>query len=176
MGEKASDSRIIKTLNATQRPYIRAISRAYRTAPNCALQVLTGIPPWHLEANKKYRMWRAIQDGEVETQVVTCTTRVDQPKNATTRRQIYADGSKNQAQTKAAIVVDVDGVELHRETRLLPSMATSDQAEREAITMALNWIDKNEWVSTEIVSDAKTQIEQIEKNRQRSLLERNNAH
>ncbi|KAJ8912283.1 hypothetical protein NQ315_016781 [Exocentrus adspersus] len=46
LGEKARDTRIRRHLRATERPFLRAISRAYRTAPTAAMAVLAGVAPW----------------------------------------------------------------------------------------------------------------------------------
>lgn len=49
-GVKANDTRIIKQLDAIQRPFLLAITRSYRTTSNVALQVLAGEPPLYIEA------------------------------------------------------------------------------------------------------------------------------
>ncbi|KAJ8938280.1 hypothetical protein NQ314_011542 [Rhamnusium bicolor] len=53
-GERARDSRVCKQLRAIERPYLRAITKAYRTAPTAALSVLVGCVPLGVQARAKY--------------------------------------------------------------------------------------------------------------------------
>lgn len=50
-GARAEDTRLIKQLSAMQRPFLLAISRAYRTTSTAALQIITGCTP--LEGGKR---------------------------------------------------------------------------------------------------------------------------
>ncbi|XP_072384681.1 uncharacterized protein [Diabrotica undecimpunctata] len=49
-GKRATDSRIAKQLAAAERPFLRAITRAYNTAPTSALHVLAGTTPLSVDA------------------------------------------------------------------------------------------------------------------------------
>lgn len=53
-GERARDSRVCKQLRAIERPYLRAITKAYRTAPTAALLVLVGCVPLEVQARAMY--------------------------------------------------------------------------------------------------------------------------
>lgn len=54
-GEVHEKTRIMRQLNAAQRPFLLALSRAFRTAPTSALQAITGKPPLHLVAGAKWK-------------------------------------------------------------------------------------------------------------------------
>ncbi|KAJ8949449.1 hypothetical protein NQ318_007550 [Aromia moschata] len=61
-GERGNDSRIIKQLRAIQRPFLRSMTRAYRTAPTAALSVLAGCVPLEVQVGVRYE--REIEWGE----------------------------------------------------------------------------------------------------------------
>lgn len=68
-GEGARDSRVVKQLNAIERPYLRAITAAYATAPTAALSVVAGRVPLGVRAKVRYecgRTWgERIKQGKV---------------------------------------------------------------------------------------------------------------
>ncbi|XP_072400358.1 uncharacterized protein [Diabrotica undecimpunctata] len=49
-GSRAKDTRIAKQLAAAERPFLRAITRAYKTAPTSALHILAGTTPLSVDA------------------------------------------------------------------------------------------------------------------------------
>ncbi|KAJ8945283.1 hypothetical protein NQ317_007709 [Molorchus minor] len=53
-GIKANDSRIITHLRALERPYLRAMTKSYKTAPTAALSILTGSVPLEVQARVKH--------------------------------------------------------------------------------------------------------------------------
>ena len=68
-GGRGRDSRIRKGLKALQRPFLLAITGAYRTAPSSALEVLAGVPPLHLEALRRSEVWEGRGRGVDERRV-----------------------------------------------------------------------------------------------------------
>ncbi|GBN21167.1 hypothetical protein AVEN_275255-1 [Araneus ventricosus] len=50
------NSRLARKLAKIQRPFLLAISGAYRTSPTAALQTILGIPPLHLKLQAEARM------------------------------------------------------------------------------------------------------------------------
>ena len=60
-GQNAKSSKFKKTLRAIQRPFLLAITGAYRT-PNDLLEVVAGTPPLHLEAITRYRLGELVGD------------------------------------------------------------------------------------------------------------------
>ncbi|KAJ8915359.1 hypothetical protein NQ315_008246 [Exocentrus adspersus] len=60
-GEKATDKRVQRVLRAIERPYLRAITKVYRTAPTAALGVLVGCVTLEVQARVRYEArsrWR----------------------------------------------------------------------------------------------------------------------
>ncbi|KAJ8912978.1 hypothetical protein NQ315_000034 [Exocentrus adspersus] len=57
-GERASDSRVCKQLRAIERPYLRAMTKAYKMAPTAALAVLAGCVPLEVQAGALYNAER----------------------------------------------------------------------------------------------------------------------
>ncbi|XP_072400355.1 uncharacterized protein [Diabrotica undecimpunctata] len=56
-GKRAKDTRIAKQLAAAERPFLRAITRAYKTAPTAALHVLAGTTPLNIDAFAIYKTY-----------------------------------------------------------------------------------------------------------------------
>lgn len=61
-GQRIHDTRIMKQLNATERPFLRAITKAYNTAPTAAIQVIAGCIPLAVEAEEMYRHFNVTKD------------------------------------------------------------------------------------------------------------------
>lgn len=66
-GARSKDTRIRKQLAATERPFLRAITGAYRTAPTAALAVIAGCVPLKVRARVEYEahvIWNERLKGE----------------------------------------------------------------------------------------------------------------
>ncbi|XP_072400886.1 uncharacterized protein [Diabrotica undecimpunctata] len=61
-GKRATDSRIAKQLAATERPFLRAITRAYNTAPTSALHILAGTTPLSVDALATHKTYTEHKD------------------------------------------------------------------------------------------------------------------
>ena len=168
-GGRYQDQRISKALDTAQRPYLKHIARAYNTAPTAALQVITGTPPWNLEAAKKANLRQASNRGKIENHKARLQRINIEPESQErmstnlVQTRIYTDGTKSSERVAAAMVVKTATREEHREVVLLPGYATSYQAEREAVTLALKWLaaqgeDKKE---VEIICDNIPVVKQL---------------
>lgn len=60
-GQKAGDTRISSMLSGIERPFLRSITKAYRTAPTLALNTIAGCPPLVMA---KARYWGEATWGE----------------------------------------------------------------------------------------------------------------
>ncbi|GBN47590.1 hypothetical protein AVEN_249089-1 [Araneus ventricosus] len=112
--------RIARKLSTIQRPFLLAISGAYRTTSTAALQVILGIPPLHLQLQREARgaaLFRLrlplstnisdIDPSEIEEKATGWSTHpsehlsptqisLDDGGNINTGLRIYTDGSKTE--------------------------------------------------------------------------------
>ncbi|KAJ8945526.1 hypothetical protein NQ318_020371, partial [Aromia moschata] len=70
-GERRNDSRVVKQLRAIERPYLRSMTRAYRTAPTAALSVLAGCVPLEVQVGVRYERETEWGERMKEVKVVT---------------------------------------------------------------------------------------------------------
>ena len=140
-----------------------AITKAYSTTSNPALQVLAGIPPIDLLLEREACLQRVLSsNGRTETyhgllvewgghesplpafaRHPTKLWAIDWKPSvipASAGRCIYTDGSKYEGQVGAAFCVFIDGTLYHSEGFRLPDHASVFQAEMIAILRALEWL------------------------------------
>lgn len=148
-GERWRDKRVRRHMDATQRPYLLAIARAYRTAPTAALQVITGIKPLGVEAGHMHRERMELQDGHemgataaglvhpAERGLVTYEEWDEEAEHQDVRA-IYTDGSAGDNGAGWAYVTrESDGSWGESQKVKLSGYATSTQAELLAIKGAV---------------------------------------
>ncbi|GBL75329.1 hypothetical protein AVEN_194540-1 [Araneus ventricosus] len=135
--------RIARKLSTIQRPFLLAISGAYRTTSTAALQVILGIPPLHLQLQRETRgttLFRLrlplstnvsdIDPSKIEEKATGWSAHpsehlsptqipLDDGGNINTGLRIYTDGSKTEKGVGAAFCVLTDINITHRwSTRL----------------------------------------------------------
>ncbi|GBN64205.1 hypothetical protein AVEN_136302-1 [Araneus ventricosus] len=153
--------RIARKLSTIQRPFLLAISGAYRTTSTAALQVILGIPPLHLQLQREARgtaLFRLrlplstnisdIDPGEIEEKATGWSTHpsehlsptqisLDDGGNINTGLRIYTDGSKTERGVGAAFCVLTDVNITHRWSTRLSLRNTVFQAEILALLKAV---------------------------------------
>jgi len=121
--------RIERKLSTLQRPFLLAISGAYRTTPTAALQVILGIPPLHLQLQREARSMALYKlrlplssnicdfnPSEIEERAIGWSAHplvplspiqisLDDGGNINTGLRIYTDGSKTERGVGAAYCV-----------------------------------------------------------------------
>ncbi|GBM54123.1 hypothetical protein AVEN_119852-1 [Araneus ventricosus] len=153
--------RIARKLSTIQRPFLLAISGAYRTTSTAALQVILGIPPLHLQLQRDARgtaLFRLrlplstnisdIDPSEIEEKATGWSTHpsehlspfqisLDDGGNINTGLRIYTDGSKTERGVGAAFCVLTDVNITHRWSTRLSLRNTVFQAEILALLKAV---------------------------------------
>ncbi|GBN20167.1 hypothetical protein AVEN_137824-1 [Araneus ventricosus] len=153
--------RIARKLSTIQRPFLLAISGAYRTTSTAALQVILGIPPLHLQLQREARgtaLFRLrlplstkvsdIDPSEIEEKATGWSTHpsehpsptqisLDDGGNINTGLRIYTDGSKTERGVGAAFCVLTDDNITHKWSTRLSLRNTVFQAEILALLKAV---------------------------------------
>ncbi|GBM90624.1 Putative protein in type-1 retrotransposable element R1DM [Araneus ventricosus] len=153
--------RIARKLSTIQRPFLLAISGAYRITSTAALQVILGIPPLHLQLQREARgtaLFRLrlplstnisdIDPSEIEEKATGWSTHpsehlsptqisLDDGGNINTGLRIYTDGSKTERGVGAAFCVLTDVNITHRWSTRLSLRNTVFQAEILALLKAV---------------------------------------
>ncbi|XP_035231868.1 uncharacterized protein LOC118203694 [Stegodyphus dumicola] len=174
-----------RLLNSLQRPHLLQISRGYRTTSTAALQVLTGIPPLDLVAEreaaisntlrlgKDYKLWnRNLHTSEYMHKIFDYPCHPAQhnlAENIYTQtllcRQnsiaIYTDGSKTKDGTGCGLCTMIDGEIKYRWKRRLNPNNTVYQAELSAIKKAID-LSYSHQETVYIYSDSLSSIAAIE--------------
>lgn len=177
-------------LTSLQRPFLRQISRGYKTISTDALQVLTGIPPivitleyenkrtGILQLKNKSLTKDLVQDAEVQLKIhawsihparetshfqVNTTPNTHIPSNSIT---LYTDGSRTNTGVAAAFCVMEGGEVIHRWACRLGNNNTVYQAELYAILQALDWCQSQTVNSRfKIYSDSLSSLQAIQAHR-----------
>ncbi|GBM15023.1 hypothetical protein AVEN_113157-1 [Araneus ventricosus] len=153
--------RIARKLSTIQRPFLLAISGAYRTTSTAALHVILGIPPLHLQLQREARgiaLFRLrlplstnvsdIDPSEIVEKATGWSTHpsehlsptqisLDNGGNINTGLRIYTDGSKTERGVGAAFCVLTDVNITHRWSTRLSLRNTVFQAEILALLKAV---------------------------------------
>lgn len=169
-GERAKDSRITRHLRAAQRMALLAITKAYRTTPTAALQVICGIPPIEIIAQTKYEIKKA---NKTQANTVTIKTK-DRPHPANRdemtipeqmnnkRVKIAVVGSRHQnGKTSIGVVIAMEQNEIYRRGERISDNTSIDIAELIAIREGIKEGTKKRIMAIEIRSDRKGAIETI---------------
>ncbi|XP_057664441.1 uncharacterized protein LOC130903290 [Diorhabda carinulata] len=116
-GHRYKDSRIIRQLRATERPYLLAITKAYRTTPTSALHVLAGVTPLQADAGARWETY--IRRKPLLNTLHTYTTDKPHPtrrplhlrltdetqEEQTSQLHIYTDASKKDESSTIGIYI-----------------------------------------------------------------------
>ncbi|KFM80483.1 Hypothetical protein in type-1 retrotransposable element R1DM, partial [Stegodyphus mimosarum] len=159
-GPRLSNSKFRERLNSIQRPFVLAITKAYKSVSTLSAQVLAGLLPLDLAATKEYAKFQ-MRTRDTLVCVASATfdpndyevdidlwhehpaTRISIPyslqKPCGDEMEIYTDGSGLEGRVGAAFVVLYYGVEIHEERYRLGDLNTVFQAELFAIKKALEW-------------------------------------
>lgn len=174
-GERAKDTRVVRHMEATQRPFLLSICRAYRTTATKSLQVISGIAP--LWITLQIRREAAVQlKGEGFEKRVTPAHRphpaerglhqflVRGPNEAPRHVEVYTDGSKQEGKVGyAAVARDTDGGSTILVRKRMEDHNSVFQAEMAAIAQAVQWCRENieQGSRVDICSDSKSALQAI---------------
>lgn len=155
-GVRGADSRLIRHLSATQRPFLLAISGCYKTTATESMEILLNIEPLWLKAKELHLLqqlkkqlpyeiktsteeksppWRR---GKLKFTLVTEGT-LGGPEHTA----IYTDDSKSAAGTGAGVVIFNEPQDTTTIQTALPETTSVFQAELFSIREAMLWISNN---------------------------------
>ncbi|GBN19763.1 Putative protein in type-1 retrotransposable element R1DM [Araneus ventricosus] len=164
-------AKIARKLTSIQRPFLLSITGAYRTSPTAALQVITGLPPLHLQLQQEAKhitLTRLkkplspeitdIQPSQIESKAKgwtlhpslflntnqICMTDGGPESLADTRAfHIFTDGSKTDEGVGAAYCIFKNKIITHQWKGQLQKYNTVFQAEITALREAIQYASEN---------------------------------
>lgn len=145
-GAKAGQVFNMRQLDAAQRPFLRAMVKAYKTTPTAALQVLSGTAPWWIEARVRYdEHWTNVEEIEkahLDREKLMHPTKARQMTTLSTceRKEtcsIYCDASIGAVTGFGFLKALERGTIFERESLYEEHILDADQAETLAVWLAL---------------------------------------
>lgn len=174
-GERATDSRIVRHMEAAQRPFLLSICRAYRTTATKSLQVIAGIVPLWIMLQVRQERTTDLEGEEYERCVQPAERphparrgllqyeerkAEDQPRHL----EIYTDGSKQEGRVGFAVIArGTEGETSVLAGKRLPDFCSVFQAEMAAIREAVEWCRVNiaDGSRVDICSDSKSALQAV---------------
>lgn len=160
---------MVRHLNAAQRHFLLSVTRAYRTSPTSALQVIAGLPPLNLVARHLHATWLRGLNQEfdlIENQTeLHCRGRVRIREEADNSDiQLFTDGSKTKTGVGLSVVGYKDGRVFTSIQERLVFTSTVFQAELRAILLTTRLVLNNGWTErVTIFSDSRAALDSIVK-------------
>lgn len=172
-GEKASGSLMRRQLRAVERPFLVALTRAYRTASTPALQVVAGTVPLEITAGARWRMAREWWEGGETMKLAKerihpsldgyMPTIAGEP-NAS----YYTDASRSANGESSFAVVRIEGMNReHRGGKIIGSNSINND-EMIAVEMASKWSREQRDKTAIIYTDSKQTVDKIHTHRVRN--------
>lgn len=183
-GEKHTHSKVVRNLNAAQRPFLLTICRAFRTAPTNALQVLAGKAPLHLvSAGKRFMaeeqakgIWekkvsekRRVRPEERQIYIDRVFSAGDE---TTLRDTIYSDASAKDNAVGVAIVRVVNGAVVDEDRHRLSEWITISRAEQVGVMLACEKARESAGAGeiVEVVSDSLSAVRALRQFKTRDVM------
>lgn len=176
-GERWRDQRMVKKLRSIERPYLRAITKAYSTASTPALHVLAGCVPLEIRAGVAYRWfdrWQAEKakglprPGErIHPAVDGIEMKVERTCNVA---EVSVDGSRDETGRAGFGAVGV--VEGRKEKWGYKVRGAKDNnvVEGTAILEGIMWAEKLRVKGVKVYTDSMVLVDEIKKGRTRKLV------
>ncbi|XP_072400774.1 uncharacterized protein [Diabrotica undecimpunctata] len=175
-GKRDKDTRIAKQLAAAERPFLRAITKAYKTAPTAALHILAGTIPLSVDAFATYKIFT--DNKEDINELKLRTTDIPHPTNRTIKTpqdiqspdtKVYVDASVKTINNVKSASIGVYIESTHKQIRLNRKVNTNDNiniVEALALAISTNLIkqDIQEYANKNIVfyTDSASVLAQLE--------------
>lgn len=175
-GVKALDARLKVQLNAIQRPFLLSITKAYRTAPTTALQVIAGTCPLHIRARICWELYNEM--GEDMKKQTTRGSEKPHPAGRWRRALggkheisgsqvvVYTDASEGEKGMGVAIAWR-EGNEWKSEGRVITGDLNIHEAEMEAVRMAAKMLRDRDRDGI-VVTDSSEVMKRLDRERERN--------
>lgn len=169
-GGKALDTRLQRQLDATQRPYLLAITNAYRTTSTAALQVLAGCPPLDILAKQTNEVYAKYREASSKTRISERNRphpsgqwrfNIEEERSLTQEGEtiIYTDASESPEGAGLAAVMETrNGWE--EKTRAIEKYGNIHDAEMNAVRMGLEWMVERRQKGR-IITDSKNTLTRL---------------
>lgn len=160
---KAKDTRLEKQLNAIQRPFLLAITKAYRTTANAAIQVLSGEAPLSIEASVIATTYNTFKDvyNKIKTEDLSRPRwgrEIPKLQKKDNRQEIFVDALRDEDNATGLCKAEKkEGI--WRIKRKADNSMTSNDAEAKAIEWGIDNIEHNKghfvlWTDSESTIEA----------------------
>lgn len=171
-GDRASDSRVRKRLRAAERPFMRALTRAYGTASNPALSVIAGCIPLEHRAEAAYQTRRnlgaRLREGRVnpgERVHPAVDGLMPRVRENEANVRVFVDASRDDRGRMAYGLVKMEDGVISRRSGRIVGASDVNKAEAVAIMQGVEWGAESGKSGVLVLSDSQQSVNKLQRGR-----------